>query len=171
VGAYQGVVNRLGTVGRVTSLNTHAADVTGQYTDLQSRITALEASRQQYLTIMTQATTISDILAVQSQIDQLQSQIEQLQGQLNLLNSQTTYGTLAVSVYEAGVRHVVPPPVGSRGGVSRAWHDAVDGFLAGVDGIVRISGPLLFAALCVAVLVMAVYGVRRLLRRLHQAER
>lgn len=169
VGEYQGVVNRLGSVGRVTSLDTHAADVTGQYTDLQARITALQASRQQYLTIMTQATTISDILAVQSQIDTLQSQIEQLQGQLNLLDSETTYGTLALSLYEAGTRPAPPRPAPASS-VSHAWHDAVHGFLAGVDGIIRISGPLLFVLLCLAVLVLAAFGARRVWRNVHRSQ-
>lgn len=164
-GAYQGVVDRLDSVGTVTSLTTRADDVSGQYTDLQARITALEASRQQYLTIMTQATTISDILAVQNDIDQLQSQIEQLQGQLNLLDSQTTYGSLAVAVSVAGVRPLPPRPV--RTGVDSAWHDAVSGFMTGVNGIVRISGPLLFALLCLGALVLVVLAARRLFRRRH----
>jgi hypothetical protein len=169
VAAYQGVVNRLGTVGHVTSLNTHAADVTGQYTDLQARITALQASRQQYLTIMTQASSIGDILAVQSQIDQLQSQIEQLQGQLNVLNSETTYGTLAVTIVEAGARPTPPPPLHMGSGAGRAWHGALHGFLAGVDGIVRASGALLFALLCVALAVLVVLGLRRLFRHVRAA--
>ena len=39
------------------SLSTKATDVTSQYVDLQSRVVALQASRQQYLTIMAKATT------------------------------------------------------------------------------------------------------------------
>ena len=90
-------------------MSTTSTDVTAQYVDLQARINALEASRQQYLTIMAQASSIGDILAVQSQLDTLQSQIEQLQGQLNLLSDETTYATLTVSLSEAG--HTPPPPV------------------------------------------------------------
>ena len=73
--------------GKTTKLTTKATDVTGQYVDLQSRIAALEASRQQYLTIMAKATTVGDVLAVQAQLDTIQSQIEQLQGQLQVLTS------------------------------------------------------------------------------------
>ena len=58
----------------------------GQYVDLQSRITALQDSRQQYLTILAKATTVGDVLAVQEQLDGIQSQIEQLQGQLQVLS-------------------------------------------------------------------------------------
>src|SRR5205807_7424963 len=67
-------------LGKTSSLTTKATDVTGQYVDLQARIAALEASRQQYLTILSRATTVGDVLAVQSQLDSIQSQVEQLQG-------------------------------------------------------------------------------------------
>jgi len=136
------------TFGGVTSLSTKGTDVTGQYVDLQARIDALEASRTQYLTIMTKATSISDILAVQSQLDDLQSQIEQLQGELQVLDSQTTYGTLVVSVSEPGTRSAAPPA--PRSGIGAAWHGAVSGFAAAFDGLVRGLGPALFVILCLA---------------------
>ena len=76
--------------------------MTGQYVDLKARIAALGVARRQYLAIMTRATTISDVLAVQARVNSLQSQIEQLQGQLNLLSHETTYANLTVNVTERG---------------------------------------------------------------------
>ncbi len=94
-------------IGRTTSLTTKATDVTGQYVDLQSRIAALNASRQQYLTIMTKATTVGDVLAVQDQLDTIQTQIEQLQGQLQVLTSETSYSTCHGQRQRG---HAVAPP-------------------------------------------------------------
>ena len=145
------MVSQVQRVGHPTSVTTSSTDVTGQYVDLQSRITALQASRQQYLTIMAQANSIGDILAVQSQLETLQSQIEQLQGQLNVLNSQTTYGRLTVTLTEAG-HHVTPPPIHLQSGISKAWSAGVGGFVSGVEWIIRISGTLLFVLLALAVL-------------------
>jgi hypothetical protein len=141
-------------LGKVSGLTTKATDVTAQDVDLQSRITALEDSRQQYLTIMTKASSVGDILAVQAQLDQLQTELEQLQGQQQLLGSQTTYGTLAVSVFAPG-NHRPPPPVHPQSGLAAAWHAAWHGFLRGVEGLVRLSGPLLFVLLCLAVVALA----------------
>ena len=152
-------------VGHATSVTTTSTDVTGQVVDLQARIDALQASRQQYLSILAKATTIGDILAVQSQLDSLQSQIEQLQGQLDVLNSETTYGTLTVSLTEAG-RSPAPPPQPSSG-LGKAWHDGVHGFVAGFDWLVRIAGPTLFVLLCLAVLaVLGRFGWRAVRRRM-----
>ena len=85
VGSFQATLKAAESAGPTTNVSTKATDVTGQYVDLQARIASLEASRQQYLTIMSKATTVGDVLAVQAQLDSIQSQIEQLQGQLQVL--------------------------------------------------------------------------------------
>ena len=101
---------------------------------------------------MAKATSVGDVLAVQAQLDSLQSQIQQLQGQLAVLGSETDYSTLIVAVSEPGSPHHAPAPAAS--GVTKAWHDSLHGFAVGVDGIIRLAGPLLFALLCVAALVI-----------------
>jgi hypothetical protein len=146
--------------GKTTSLSTSATDVTAQYVDLQSRIAALEASRQQYLTIMSKATTIGDVLAVQAQLDSIQQQIEQLQGQLNVLTGETSYSRFTVTVSEG-----TPPPRPAplpESGLVRAWHDSLGGFVGDVEGLIKVAGPTLFALLCLAALVV---GGRVLWRR------
>jgi len=151
--------------GKTTNLSTNATDVTGQYVDLQARLTALEDSRQQYLTILAKATSIGDILSVQEQLDSIQQQIEQLQGQLQSLTSQTSYSKVTVTLNEG----TPPPPPGPLpgSGLVRAWHDSVGGFVAGVEGAVRLAGPFLFALLCLA--LVAVGG--RVLWRRYQRHR
>jgi hypothetical protein len=149
-------------VGHSTSVITTSNDVTAQYVDLQAHITALEASRRQYLVIMTKATTINGILAVQSQLNTLQSQIEQLQGQLSVLSHATTYGTLTVVVSEAGHHaHATSP----RTGFSKAWHDSVSGFVSGFQWLLRLAGPILFAVLALGALLTFAKFARRVLRR------
>jgi hypothetical protein len=147
-------------LGKTTSLSTRATDVTGQYVDLQSRIAALDASRQQYLTIMAKATTVGDVLAVQAQLDTIQSQLEQLQGQLNVLTSETSYSTLTITASE-GTPPPRPAPLPGSGLV-RAWHDSVGGFVGDLDGLIRVTGPALFTLLCLALLAL---GGRALWRR------
>jgi Domain of unknown function (DUF4349) len=160
VDSFAAVLTRAQALGKPSDLTTKATDVTGQYVDLQARITALQASRQQYLTILAKATTVGDVLAVQEQIDSIQSQIEQLQGQLQLLTSQTSYSTLTVTVGEG----TPPPPPGPlpESGLVRAWHASIGGFVTGVEGVIRIAGPLLFALLLLGVLLA---GGRALWRR------
>jgi hypothetical protein len=160
VDSFASVLQRAQALGKTSDLTTKATDVTGQYVDLQSRITALQATRQQYLTILAKATTVGDVLAVQEQIDSVESQIEQLQGQLQLLTGQTSYSTLTVSVSES--TPATPPSPLPESGLVRAWHDSVGGFVTGVEGVIRIAGPLLFALLLLGVVLA---GGRALWRR------
>jgi hypothetical protein len=146
--------------GKTSNVSTSATDVTGQYVDLQARLTALQDSRQQYLTILAKATSIGDILSVQEQLDGIQQQIEQLQSQLQLLTSQTSYSKVTVTVSE-GAPPPRPAPL-QESGLVRAWHDSVGGFVAGVEGVIRLAGPFLFALLCLALVAI---GGRVLWRR------
>ena len=91
----------------------------------------------------------------------IQSQIEQLQGQLQLLTSQTSYSTLTVDGQRAHARrrHRAPLP---ESGLVRAWHASIGGFVTGVEGVIRIAGPLLFALLLLGAVLV---GGRALWRR------
>jgi hypothetical protein len=161
---FANLVSQVQRVGHTSSVSTSSNDVTAQYVDLKARITALESSRQQYLLIMTRATSISDILAVQNQLNNLQSQIEQLQGQLNVLNHETTYASLTVMLTEAGHHSNTSH---HRSGLAKAWHSAVSGFVAGFEWLIRISGPALFAVLMLG----ALWFIGRFARRAYQRRR
>ena len=160
--SFSHLVSQVEKVGRTTSVVTNSDDVTAQYVNLQARIHALKVSLNQYLTIMTRATSISGILAVQNQIDQIQSQIEQDQGQLNVLNHQTTYASLTVKV-ATPAHHAAPT---RRSGIDKAWHDSVSGFVSGFEWVIRLAGPVLFVLLALAVLsTLATLSWRTIRRR------
>ena len=143
---FETLVGQVQQLGKVSSLTTQATDVTGQYVDLEAQISVLQASRQQYLTIMAKAKTIGDILAVQDQLDSIDSQLQQLQGQQQLMDNETTYSTLTVTL----AQKALPPPVRSpQSGIDKAWHSAVSGFVSGVEGVIRLAGPLAFALLLI----------------------
>ncbi len=71
-------------------------DVTASAVDLDARLTNLRAADQALLVIMTKVTTITDTLAVQTQLTTVLGQIEQLQGQRNQLGDQAAFSTLTV---------------------------------------------------------------------------
>ena len=132
--------------GKILEQQTAGEDVTSKYVDLQARLHSLQATRATYERLLSHANTIGDILAVQSRISDLQTQIEQLQGQLRVLNDQTTYGTLTVTVSEAGTA-IKTAVVHHESGMSKAFHRSLDRFVHGIEAIVGIIGPLLLVAL------------------------
>ena len=105
---------------------------------------------------------MGDVLAVQGQLDTIQSQIEQLQGQLARARQRDVLlGPDGERSAWARRRHAESRATTS-GSVIRAWHDSIGGFVAGVDGVVRVAGPLIFALLCLGVVLV---GGRALWRR------
>jgi hypothetical protein len=147
-------------IGHQISLTTTSHDVTGRYVDLNARLSALQRTRSTYLTILSRASTVGQILSVQQRVDNTQSQIEQLQGELKVLRNQSADGTLTVDVAEAGSAAVAQPH--HRSGIGKAWHDSVSRFSRGVDAIVGALGPLLLALILLGLATLIIrLGIRR----------
>jgi Domain of unknown function (DUF4349) len=161
-GKYELLLAQVQRLGHATAVNTNATDVTAQFVDYQSRIAALELSRQQYLAIMAKAGSIGEILAVQSQINLLQSQIEQLKGQRNVLRNQAAYGTLTVGLSPTGS---AASSATAGSGLVGAVHGSVGGFVAAFEGLIRLLGPALFALMCLAAALILGRLVWRATRR------
>jgi hypothetical protein len=99
---FDDTINQLSTMGKVQNVHISGNDVSAQYVDLQARLANQEAQRNAMLALLRRANTISDIIAVQTQIGQITGQIEQLKGQIQYIDHNTTYSTVTVSLLEAG---------------------------------------------------------------------
>ena len=86
---------------KVVQPSASGQDVTQQYIDLTARISALQAERQSYLTLLGRATSIADILQIQSALTGVQSQLEDLQGQLKTIDTLTANAYLTVTLQVA----------------------------------------------------------------------
>ncbi len=82
---------------RVLSEQTDTSDVTMQVVDLNARLDNLAKAESALQAIMARASSVPDVLAVQSQLTQTQGQIEQLTAQRDHLNDQAAMSTLTVS--------------------------------------------------------------------------
>ena len=83
---------------KVLSEQTGTNDVTMQVVDLNARLDNLQKAESALQAIMARATTVADVLAVQTQLTQTQGQIEQLTAQRDHLNDQAAMSTLTVNL-------------------------------------------------------------------------
>ena len=163
-GAFENLVAGVRGLGTVRALTSHGQDVTAQYADIQAKLTALNATRDQLLTILHRATAIGDVLAVQDRINDVQTQIDQLTGQQKVLDDQTSYAALSVDVAQRGAP--VPGPPTQQSGLRKALHDARHGFTNGAEAIIAHSGTALLLILIVAAVAVAIrFAWPRLRRR------
>jgi hypothetical protein len=156
---FDAVVAEAGRLGRVRSSLTSGADVTAEVTDVEARLKSQTAARAQLQALLARAKDVGEVLAVQQRITETQTEIERLQAQQATLRDRTTYGSVHVEVAEKGAY------AEGRSGFSKAWHDAVHGFVSAAQGLVGASGTIAFVLVVLALLALALRPVYRALVR------
>ena len=168
---HDGLIEDLRAIGtRVTTEETTTTEVTGEYTDLQSRITNLRRSESQYQSFLDRAVTIEEVLDVSARLDEVRGEIEQLQGRVNLLADQSDFATVSVSLS-------VPPVVAQTetgGGLQSpvtVFGNALDSSLDVAHALANVSAVLAVVALWGVPATLAVLVLKRPIQRLFQASR
>jgi hypothetical protein len=108
----------------VKSETSKSNEVTEDYTDLQSRLRTLQATEQQYLTLLAQAKTQQEILTMTDRLNSVRGQIEQTQGRLNLLDSMTSLATIDVALAPIPLVQAEPKSDDGPKGVRESFVDA-----------------------------------------------
>lgn len=80
-----------------------AEDVTERYIDLAARLKNAQAQEARYVEILDIATTVEEILQIESALGNIRGYIESLQGQLQYLDSLTGFSTITISLSEEPV--------------------------------------------------------------------
>ena len=97
----------------VTRKSESTEDVTLQYVDLQSHKKALLAEQESLLSMMGQAESIEDIIAINEQLTDVRYQIESMESQLRTYDNQVDYST--VNLYIDEVERYTPGAAKSAG--------------------------------------------------------
>jgi hypothetical protein len=146
VDAFEPVLRELKGLGTYRGEKSSTEDVTNQYVDLNGQLAAWRAQERVYLRLLDRARSVTDVIAVQNQLQQVQSNIERLQGQVNYLEDQSSFSTIVLQVSEPGAAGPAGEPAGR---LARAWATAVNGLgvmaAAVLVGVVWVT-PLLVVA-------------------------
>ena len=87
--------------------NITSLDVTSEYVDLQSRLTAKQAAEKKLLEIMEQAEKTEDVLAVYNQLQMIQTEIESLKGQIKYYEQSAALSSISVRlIAEVGTQPI-----------------------------------------------------------------
>jgi virulence-associated protein VapD len=158
VDAFESVLRELKGLGTYRGEESSTEDVTNQYIDLNAQLAAWRAQERVYLRLLDRARSVTDVIAVQNQLQQVQSNIERLQGQVNYLEDQSSFSTIVLHVSEPGAAGPAAPPSGR---LARAWATAVNGL--GVMAAAVLVGVVWLTPL-VVVAGLVLLGLRALRR-------
>ena len=148
---FDDAVTRIEQLGERVSASLSSQDVTEEYVDLEGRLDYWQDQEAFYRRLMAEATTIDDLVTVQTQMQEVLLTIEQIEGRLRYLDSRTVYATLTVGLTEVPGSGPVPPPVDTDPGpIAEAFEQAGDVLLATVSFIIvsaAVAVPLAIVAM------------------------
>lgn len=130
---YQG----LEKYGKVTNQSMSSEDITLQYRDTYNQATNLEVREKQLRQIMTQAKTVPDILAVDSELSKVRGEINQLKGTLQQWDQLVQLSRITLSITE--VRSVGTQVSGLD---KNLFTRTAEGFIKSINGVVALGENL-----------------------------
>jgi hypothetical protein len=135
-------------------------DVTQQVIDVQSRLKTQQASVDRVRALLAQATTIAQIVSIESELTQREADLESMEAQLRGLADLTSLSTITVTLLGPDAK-VVPKPKpksgGFFGGLKAGWHT----FLDSLKVLLTVIGAILPFAIVIGVPVWAVVWFTR----------
>ncbi|MBX3067673.1 MAG: DUF4349 domain-containing protein [Microbacteriaceae bacterium] len=154
-------LEQLKQLGDVKQTAINSTDVTSQSQDLDARITALKASVDRLLELLSKATDTTDLITIESALSQRQADLESMESQKRYLDDQVQLSTVMVNLY---AELDTPPdaPVNFWTGVVAGWNGLV-GFVKVALVVIGVLLPWLIALGVIAVITIA--WVKLALRR------
>ncbi len=144
-------------VVEVTYENRSGQDVTSQYVDLKSRLTAKEQAVQDLQRIMDKAEKADEVLAIYMQIQNIQAEIESLKGQIKYYEESAALS--AISIQLVAEEKVKPIEIGGWK-LQGTANDAIQDLIRFTQGFTRFLIRLFLSYLPSLILVaLPAYGV------------
>ena len=159
---FDDAVDRVEKLGDRVSASLSSQDVTEEYVDLDGRLSYWREQEAFYTRLMQEATTIDDLVTLQTRMQDVLLNIEQIEGRLRYLDSRTDFATLRIGFTEVPDGGGLPvPTVDESGTIAQAFDQAGEVLLATVSFII-VS---IAVAIPIGILVLFAYGVFRLFLR------
>ncbi len=146
----------------VLSRSDSVEDVTLSYVDLESHKKVLETEQKRLLTLLEQAESMEDIIALESRLSEVRYQLESMESQLRTYDNQVDYSTLYLDVQE--VKRITENP-----GRQSTWERIREGFAGNVERVFAgtkeaaisfvIALPILFVWLVVLGILGGIFTV------------
>jgi hypothetical protein len=158
---YFSLTDGLSAVGNVTYLSSDATNITQQYTDTASRLSAYETEEARLLEILAEAETVEDMIAVENRLGDIRYQKESLTSQLQNWDNQVSYSSVTIVLNE--VQELTPEPTEEP----TYWEEVGAAFRSTLHGLFVIAKtllkfliaatPVLVPILLVIVVILAVH--------------
>jgi hypothetical protein len=100
------IMAAVAALGEEERRSVSAADVTEQYVDLETRLRNNLALRNRLQQLLSRASDVEDVLAIEKELNRIQSEIETMQARLDRLKSAVELSALSVNLQR---KHILGP--------------------------------------------------------------
>ena len=161
--SYQTAIDRISALGTRTAIHQESSDVTEQVVDVESRINTQRASLERMRALLAKATTIGEIVSVETELTRREADLESLLAKQKNLSLQTELATLSLTVSEKGKAPEAPKEDdrGFLAGLRGGW----DAFTATFSAVATAVGAMLPFLIVIALIAFPVWRFRNRLRR------
>ena len=157
------VMNRASELAvKVNERTESAQDVTAEYTDLDTRLAALEAARDRLMEIMKQSATTEELLMAEQQLTQREAEIESLKGQMKYLSESARLSSITISLHP----YELSQPIDNTWRPAETVRRAFESFVDSLRGFADFMIVFVIAILPWLVVIGLIWwGVARILRK------
>jgi hypothetical protein len=152
-------LDQLAKLGKVHSRNASTDDVTAQYVDTEARVKTMQASVDRVRALMSQATKLGDVVALEAELSRRQADLEATQSQLAALKDSVALSPVEVRLStDEQVLQQADDSTGFLAGLKAGW----SAFTGSVTVLLMVLGAVLpFAVVAALVLVPLLVWLRR----------
>ena len=153
-----------GEKGKITSKTESQQNVTLDYVDLESRISAYKAEQKTLMNLLEKAESLDDILSIQKRLSDVNYEIEKYSAQMRVLENRVSYSTVTLYIREVERVSESKPTVWSR--IKENFADNFDALIDGIEDIVVgvIGGlPIILPVAAIAVAIILI--LKKIIRK------
>ncbi|MBT0769181.1 DUF4349 domain-containing protein [Kineosporia sp. J2-2] len=152
-------IGQLDSLGRRDEMSSTSKDVTTQVADLDSRVASQEKSVERLRALLDEATSVKDVIAIESELATRQADLESLQAQARAVADKVALSTLVVRLDPPGAVED-EADAGFLTGLGAGW----TALRTGVTVLLTVIGALLPLAAGLAVVAVPVWFAYRRFR-------
>lgn len=158
-GRLDGVLDQLGALGEEQQRSSTTQNVTEQVADVESRVATMQASIARVRAILSRATRIGDVVAVEGELSRRVTELESLQARQRALAGQVGLATVTLHLVARGDPAAAPVDrSGFLGGLQDGW----SAFTRTVGWLLTGIGAVLpFLLIIVPAALLAQWALRR----------
>lgn len=159
---FDSFLRNVGDSCHIVSQNTSQEDIADQYTDQETRLATLRTKHERLLTLLEQAATMEDIIALENALSETEYEIDSITGELRSYDSLVDFSTISLYIREVQSLSAVAEQNAFSAQVTQAA-------ITGLNGLEMLLRSLILTALTIwpfllivlFCVVLGVHGYRK----------